>query len=70
MYTFNGFQTLTKKLMICGPKNYHQNLSFKFEVNLLESKLGLRSKMAKIYAIFPLDLSLDSRFEQIYFLTY
>jgi hypothetical protein len=54
------FQTLSKKLIICSPKDPLPNFSLQLEVNLLESKLGLRSTMAMIYAVFPLVSSFDS----------
>ncbi len=48
------------KSMICAPKTHHQNLCFKFEVKLLESRKALRSTMAVNYAVFPLGPSFDS----------
>jgi hypothetical protein len=33
------------------PRSHHRNFSLHFQVNLLESKLGLRGIMAMIYAV-------------------
>ncbi len=58
-----GFQTLSKKFMIYGPKSHHQKFSLQFEVYLLESKLGLRGNTAWIIDIvFPSPSFEPSRF--------
>ncbi len=56
----NKFQTPREKIWFVVPRTRDQNFSLQFEVNLLESNLGLKRNTAFIRDNFVLNHSLDS----------